>query len=146
MNSARAIEEAIEVLNLQHQLGVQLLKITCTMQDALMARDAEGFFRGLDQRRDLFARLQDLQAKVHQVLDHWSIKDKTPVELSELISRNKNLFATILELDKACQKLGEEFKSEVGLSLGKSRARRKIHQGYGLPSLRKQAGFIDGKA
>jgi hypothetical protein len=146
MNSLRAIEEAIDILNIQHQLGVQLLEITSTMQGALKARDREGFSRRLDQRQNLFTRLHDLQAKVHQVFGYWHNKDEMPMELTELIARNKNLLDTILELDKECYKVGEEFKSEVGVSLGRSRTRRKIHQGYGLPSLRKQAGFIDGKA
>jgi hypothetical protein len=146
MDSIIAVEEAIEILDIQHKLGVQILKITSEMRDALEARDAEGFSHGLDQRQQLFARIQELQVKIQPILEHWRSRNETPVELKELLGRNKNLLDTILELDKACQEIGEEFKSEVGDSLGVSRAKRKIRQGYGLPSLKKQAGFIDGKA
>jgi hypothetical protein len=146
MTEMTALGEAIDLLSAQHLLGEYLLEATRSIYKALEARDVEAFSRGLDQRQNLFVRMLGVQEKIDLLLPDRRNYHEMPVKLAEWMERNRELLSKILELDGVCQKTGADFKSEVGMNLGKTRTRKKIRQGYGLPSIKKRTGLIDGKA
>jgi hypothetical protein len=138
--------EAIDLLSAQHLLGEHLMEATQTIHKALEARDVEAFSRGLDRRQTLFVRMLNVQERIDLILPGWRDSKEIPVELAEWIKQNKELLGKVLKLDKTCQQIGNDFQSEVGISLGKTRTSKKIRQGYVPPSNKKRMVFIDGKA
>ena len=137
-------EEVIKLLNFQNGFVSEILFTTERIFKDIVEKDIDQLSSELNKRQGLFIRVKEIHDSVQPTLRSWQEKNDVPNQVTRVVNQSREIMQKILELDAACQEVGEEFKNTLADHVNKARTSKKISKGYAKSS-RNSSRFLNGK-
>lgn len=107
------IQEIVELLGAQNRLLSELRELTLNIQQSLMCEDVERLSKDVEQRRILADRVKKMQKLIGARLRQYTTTDSLPQQIAGMVGQGKETLLSILEIDRACEKLGKQIAGEL---------------------------------
>ena len=137
-------EEIIKLLNFQNGFVKEILFTTEKIFKDIVDKDINKLSTELNKRQGLFVRVKEIHDSVQPTLRAWREKNDVPNQVTRVVNQSREIMKKILELDTACQEVGEEFKNTLADRVNKARTSKKISEGYAKSS-RSSSRFLSGR-